>query len=168
MLCFESLPSHFPYWHPSNKTWSTSFSEEQNYNNPNYIRMTWSSLSHRIFKKEKTVSTLEHLIKKPSGCFSAFHTDPVFHTWAGGSLDGSGDAVGAVLRDGLNGQLVLAHGGRLHYGNSLQGSGWLGALDDATGAAYRGDGGNRLHFDWEEDTNISSTSVKCSVLQQTN
>ncbi len=43
----------------------------------------------------------------------------LFLTWAGGSLDGSGDAVGAVLCDGLNGQLVLAHGGRLHYGDSL-------------------------------------------------
>lgn len=55
--------------------------------------------------------------------------------------------MGAVLRDGLNGQLVLTHGGRLHYGNGLQGRGRLGALDDATGAAYRGDGGDRLHFD---------------------
>lgn len=79
-------------------------------------------------------------------------------TWADGSLDGSGDAVGAVLCDGLNGQLVLTHGGRLHYGDSLQGRGRLGALDDATGAAYRGDGGDRLHFDWEEDTDVSEGS----------
>lgn len=78
----------------------------------------------------------------------------MFLTWAGGTLDGSGDAVGTVLRDGLDRQLVLTHGGLLHYGNSLQGSGWLGALDDAAGAAYRGDGGNCLHFDWG-DTNIS-------------
>lgn len=80
-------------------------------------------------------------------------------TRTGDSLDGGGDAVGAVLRDGFDGQLVLTHGG-LHYGNGLQGGGRLGALDDATGAAYGGDGGDRLHFDWEEDTNDNSALLR--------
>lgn len=68
----------------------------------------------------------------------------------------SSGAVGAVLRDGLDWQLVLTNGGRLHDGNSLQGRGRRNALDDATGAAYGGDGGNRLHFDcgvgWAEES----------------
>lgn len=55
--------------------------------------------------------------------------------------------MGAVLRDGLDWQLVLTYGGRLHDGNSLQGCGRRGALDDATGAAYGGDGRDCLHFD---------------------
>lgn len=63
------------------------------------------------------------------------------------SLDGSGDAVGAVLCDGFDWQLVLTNGRLLHDGEGLQRRGRLGALDDATGAAYRGDGGDRLHFD---------------------
>lgn len=66
------------------------------------------------------------------------------------SLTCSGGAVGAVLRDGLDWQLVLTNGGRLNDGNSLQGRGRRDALDDATGAAYGGDGGDRLHFDCEE------------------
>lgn len=55
--------------------------------------------------------------------------------------------MGAILCDGLNRQLVLTHGGLLNYGNSLQGGGCLGALDDPTGGTYRGDGRNRLYFD---------------------
>lgn len=55
--------------------------------------------------------------------------------------------MGAVLRDGLDWQLVLTYRGRLHDSNSLQGRSRCGALDDATGAAYGGDGGDRLHFD---------------------
>lgn len=63
----------------------------------------------------------------------------------------SSGAVGAVLRDGLDWQLVLTNGGLLHDGNSLQGRGRRDALDDATGAAYGGDGGDRLHFDCGDD-----------------
>lgn len=55
--------------------------------------------------------------------------------------------MSAVLCNGLDWQLVLTYGGWLHNGNSLQGSGRCSALDDATGAAYGGDGGDRLHFD---------------------
>lgn len=67
-------------------------------------------------------------------------------------MDGSGDAVGAVLRDGLDGQLVLADGGvLLHDGDGLQGAAGLGGLDDATGSAYGGDAGDRLHFDWDRE-----------------
>lgn len=80
-------------------------------------------------------------------------------TWAGGSLDGSGDAVGAILCDGLNRQLVLTHGGLLHYGNSLQGGGCLGALDDPTGGTYRGDGRNRLYFDWGRGTQTQTPAL---------
>lgn len=61
-------------------------------------------------------------------------------------MEGGGDAVGSVLCDGLDGQLVLTHG-RLHDGNSLQGGSRLAALDDATGASRRGDGWESLHFD---------------------
>jgi len=62
-------------------------------------------------------------------------------------VDGGGDAVGAVLRDGLDGQLVLPDGRLLQDGDRLQAAAaGLGALDDATGAAYRGDAGDRLHF----------------------
>lgn len=67
------------------------------------------------------------------------------------SLTCSGGTVGAVLHDGLDWQLVLTNRGRLHDGNSLQGRSRRDALDDATGAAYGGDGGDRLHFDCEED-----------------
>lgn len=66
----------------------------------------------------------------------------------------SSGAVGAVLRDGLDWQLVLTNGGRLHDGNSLQGRGRRDALDDATGAAYGGDGGDRLHFDCGEGRRV--------------
>lgn len=55
--------------------------------------------------------------------------------------------MGAVLRDGLDWELVLTNGGLLHNGNSLQGRGRRDTLDDATRAAYGGDGGDRLHFD---------------------
>lgn len=64
--------------------------------------------------------------------------------------------MGAILCDGLNRQLVLTHGGLLNYGNSLQGGGCLGALDDPTGGTYRGDGRNRLYFDWGWGTNTNS------------
>lgn len=56
--------------------------------------------------------------------------------------------MGAVLRDGLDGQLVLTQGGLLHDGDGLQGAGRLGALDDA--ARRRAQAGNRLHFNCGE------------------
>lgn len=68
----------------------------------------------------------------------------------------SSGAVGAVLCDGLDWQLVLTNGGRLHDGNSLQGRGRRDALDDATGAAYGGDGGDRLHFDCRRTESVST------------
>jgi hypothetical protein len=47
---------------------------------------------------------------------------------------GSWHTMGAVLGDGLDGQLVLAQGSLRHYGNRLKGRGRGAALDDAAGA----------------------------------
>lgn len=66
-------------------------------------------------------------------------------TCAGGRTDGN--QVGPVLRDGLDGQLVLTQRALLQDGDRRQRR-RLGALDDAADSPYRGgrDGRDRLHF----------------------
>lgn len=73
--------------------------------------------------------------------------------------------MGAVLGDGLDGQLVLTHRRLLHDGDRLQRR-RLGALDDATGGAQRTDAGNRLHFHWTERKQILSINHQSISLTQ--
>lgn len=71
----------------------------------------------------------------------------------------------AVLCDGLDWQLVLTNGGLLHDGNGLQGRSRRDALDDTTGAAYGGDGGDRLHFDCEDNRVSAITGERQQALE---
>lgn len=87
-------------------------------------------------------------------------------TCAGGRTDG--DQVGPVLRDGLDGQLVLTQRALLQDGDRRQRR-RLGALDDAADSPYRGsrDGRDRLHFHWEEINQIinKKCNSSCGFIQ---
>lgn len=77
----------------------------------------------------------------PENCSN---TKPVL-TRAAGALHRR-DHMRPVLRDGLDGQLMLAH-----YSDRLYGAG-LRRLENTSRPTYRRgrDGGNRLHFHWDK------------------